>query len=46
MTLDDTPFHVSGMERLVEPQDQDYLGKEVLDRIREKGVDRKLVGMF
>jgi len=30
----------------VEPQDQDYLGKEVLERIREKGVDRKLVGMF
>jgi aminomethyltransferase len=46
MTLDDTPFHVSGMERLVEPQDQDYLGKEALERIRETGVDRKLVGMF
>ena len=35
MTLDDTPFHVSGMERLVEPQDQDYLGKEALERLRE-----------
>jgi len=46
MTLDDTPFHLSGMERLVEPQDQDYLGKEALERIRENGVDRKLVGMF
>ena len=46
MTLDDTPFHVSGMERLVEPQDQDYLGKEALERIRDQGVDRKLVGMF
>ena len=46
MTLDDTPFHVSGMERLVEPQDQDYLGKEALEQIREQGVDRKLVGMF
>jgi aminomethyltransferase len=46
MTLDDTPFHVSGMERLVEPQDQDYLGKEALEGIRENGVERKLVGMF
>jgi aminomethyltransferase len=46
MTLDDTPFHVSGMERLVEQQDQDYLGKAALERIRETGVDRKLVGMF
>ncbi|MGH8947361.1 MAG: glycine cleavage T C-terminal barrel domain-containing protein, partial [Acidimicrobiia bacterium] len=31
--------------RLVEPQDQDYLGKEALERIRQTGVDRKLVGM-
>jgi aminomethyltransferase len=46
MTLDDTPFHVSGMERLVEPQEQDYLGKAALERTRETGVDRKLVGMF
>jgi Glycine cleavage T-protein C-terminal barrel domain len=40
------PFHVSGMERLVEPQEQDYLGKAALERLRETGVDRKLVGMF
>ncbi|MGH3667582.1 MAG: glycine cleavage T C-terminal barrel domain-containing protein, partial [Acidimicrobiia bacterium] len=46
MTLDDTPLHVSGMERLVEPQDQDYLGKEALEHVRETGVDRKLVGMI
>jgi aminomethyltransferase len=45
MTLDDTPFHITGMERLVEPQEQDYLGKEALERLRERGVDRKLVGM-
>jgi aminomethyltransferase len=45
MTLDDTPLHVSGMERLVEPQEQDYLGKEALERLRQIGVDRKLVGM-
>jgi glycine cleavage system aminomethyltransferase T len=46
MTLDDTPFHVSGMERLVEHQEQDYLGKEALEQLRHRGVDRKLVGMF
>jgi aminomethyltransferase len=46
MTLDDTPFHITGMERLVEPQEQDYLGKEALERLRETGVDRKLVGMY
>jgi aminomethyltransferase len=46
MTLEDTPFHITGMERLVEPQEQDYLGKESLERLRETGVDRKLVGMY
>jgi aminomethyltransferase len=34
------------MERLVEPQEQGYLGKEALERLRETGVDRKLVGMY
>lgn len=46
ITLADTPFHVTGMERLVEIQDQDYLGKERLERLRTEGVDRKLVGMI
>lgn len=45
MTLGDTPFHVMGLERLVEPQEQDYIGKEALERIRRRGVDRKLVGI-
>jgi aminomethyltransferase len=45
MTLRDTPFHVSGLERLVEEQPQDYIGKEALERIRAEGVDRKLVGI-
>ena len=45
MTIDDTPFHVMGLERLVEDQRQDYIGKEVLERIRRDGVDRKLVGI-
>jgi glycine cleavage system aminomethyltransferase T len=45
MTLTDTPFHVMGLERLVEDQPQDYLGKAALETIRAKGVDRKLVGI-
>ena len=46
MTLADTPLHISGMERLVESQDQDYLGKEALERLSAEGVDRKLVGLY
>ena len=45
MTLTDTPFHVMGLERLVEEQPQDYIGKAALERIRREGVDRKLVGI-
>jgi len=45
MTLDDTPLHVMGLERLVEDQPQDYLGKGALERLRADGVDRKLVGI-
>ena len=46
MTLADTPLHISGMERLVEQQPQDYLGKQALERLAAEGVDRKLVGLF
>jgi aminomethyltransferase len=45
MTLADTPLHVMGLERLVEDQPQDYIGKEALARVRAEGVDRKLVGI-
>jgi aminomethyltransferase len=45
MTLRDTPFHVMGLERLVEEQPQDYIGKAALERVRAEGVDRKLVGI-
>jgi aminomethyltransferase len=45
MTPRDTPFHVMGLERLVEQQEQDYIGKAALERIRVEGVDRKLVGI-
>jgi len=45
IALGDTPFHVMGLERLVEEQPQDYIGKDALERIRREGVDRKLVGI-
>jgi aminomethyltransferase len=43
--LGDTPLHVMGLERLVEDQPQDYIGKAALEDLRAKGVDRKLVGI-
>jgi aminomethyltransferase len=45
MTLDDTPLHVMGLERLIEDQPQDYMGKAALEALKAKGVDRKLVGL-
>jgi len=36
---------VTGLERLVEPQEADYIGKAALERIRTEGVSRKLVGI-
>jgi aminomethyltransferase len=45
MNLSNNPFEVTGMERFVEPQDADYLGKGALERIRAEGVRRKLVGI-
>jgi glycine cleavage system aminomethyltransferase T len=44
MGIEDTPLHVSGMERLVE-FGADFIGKPALLRIAEEGVDRKLVGV-
>jgi glycine cleavage system aminomethyltransferase T len=41
----DTPMHVMGLERLVEDQPQDYIGKAALEELRAKGVERKLVGI-
>lgn len=45
MTITDTPLEVSGMERLVEPQEADYIGKAALERQRRDGVTRKLTGI-
>jgi glycine cleavage system aminomethyltransferase T len=44
-TLENNPFEVSGLERLVEHQEADYVGKSALERIRVEGVTRKLVGI-
>jgi aminomethyltransferase len=44
MGIEDTPFHVTGMERLVELS-ADFIGKPALQRIAAEGVDRKLVGV-
>jgi aminomethyltransferase len=44
-TLQNNPFEIMGMERLVETQDADYVGKVALEGIREQGVRRKLVGI-
>ena len=45
MTIDNNPFEVMGLERLVEPQAADYIGKAALEEIRVRGVSRKLVGI-
>jgi aminomethyltransferase len=46
-TIEDNPLQVSGLERLVEclDGDVDHIGKDALRRIRDEGVDRKLVGV-
>jgi len=44
MGVEDTPLHITGMERLVE-WDADFVGKPALQRLAETGVDRKLVGV-
>jgi glycine cleavage system aminomethyltransferase T len=46
MGTEDTPFHITGLERLVElEQDGDFIGRDALRRIAHEGVDRKLVGI-
>jgi glycine cleavage system aminomethyltransferase T len=47
MTVENNPFEVTGLERLVECLDTDivHIGKDALRRIRDAGVTRKLVGL-
>jgi aminomethyltransferase len=44
MGVEDTPLHVTGMERLVEPS-AEFIGKPALEKLAAQGVDRKLVGV-
>ena len=45
ITLENNPYQIMGMERLVEEQSAEYLGKAALARIRREGVTRRLVGI-
>jgi glycine cleavage system aminomethyltransferase T len=46
MTLENSPFEVSGLERLVDlDKAEDFIGREALRRIAAEGVSRKLVGV-
>ena len=45
MTIENNPFEVTGLERMVEDQAADYIGKDALMRIKAEGVKRKLVGI-
>jgi aminomethyltransferase len=44
MTIENNPFEITGMERLVELS-ADFIGKRALERIAAEGVTRKLVGV-
>ena len=45
MTIENNPFEIMGLERLVDDQSADYIGKEALMRIKAEGVTQKLVGV-
>ena len=46
MTLENNPFEVTGLERLVDlDTDREFIGKQALRRIKAEGVKRKLVGI-
>jgi glycine cleavage system aminomethyltransferase T len=45
MTIANNPLEISGLERLVEDQEADYIGKDALEKIKQEGVARKLVGI-
>jgi aminomethyltransferase len=46
MTLENNPFEVTGLERLVDlDKEHDFVGRDALRRIAAQGVTRKLVGV-
>ncbi len=44
MTIENNPFEITGMERLVEFS-ADFIGKPALEKVAAQGVSRKLVGV-
>ena len=44
MTIENNPFEITGMERLVELS-ADFVGRPALERVAAQGVTRKLVGV-
>jgi glycine cleavage system aminomethyltransferase T len=47
MTLENNPFEVTGLERLVDlDKEADFIGRVALTRIKSEGVTRKLVGVM
>jgi aminomethyltransferase len=45
ITLTDTPYHVGLDWQVDQKKTTDYVGRDALRRLKEKGVDRKLVGL-
>ena len=45
MNLENNPYEIMGLERLVEDQNSDYIGKEALAKIKQEGVKKRLVGI-
>lgn len=45
MPIDNSPFQIMGLERLVEWRPQYYIGKDALERVGRDGVKDKLVGI-
>ncbi len=45
MNIENNPYEITGFERLVEDQSSDYIGKKALEKIKEEGVKKRLVGI-
>jgi aminomethyltransferase len=45
MNIENNPYEIMGFERLVEDQSSDYIGKKALEKIKEEGVKKRLVGI-
>ena len=45
MNIENNPYEIMGFERLVEDQSSDYIGKESLEKIKQVGVKKRLLGI-